>query len=41
MMIIAVIYETFAAAKKSLIKTQACTGFEFLNSAIPVQCSTS
>ena len=41
MMMIAVIHETFAAAKKKPEKTQACTGFESLTSAIPVQRSTS
>ena len=40
-MIIAVIYATFAVAKrKPEEKNQACTGFESLTSAIPVQRST-
>ena len=37
--IIAVIDATFAAAKRKLEKIQACTGFEPLTSAIPVQRS--
>ena len=36
MKIIAVIYATFAAAKRKPEKNQACTGFEPLTSAIPV-----
>ena len=38
--IIAVIDETFVVEKsKSEKKSHACTGFEPLNSAIPLQCS--
>ena len=40
-LIIAVIYATFAAAKRKREKIQACTGFEPLTSAIPVQRSTN
>ena len=40
-MIIAVIYATFTVAKRNLKKIQACTGFEPLTSAIPVQHSLS
>ena len=40
-MIIAVIYATFAVAKRKPEKIQACTGFEPLNSAIEVQRSTN
>ena len=40
-MIIAVINVTFAAAKRKPEKIQACTGFEPLTSAIPVQRSTN
>ena len=39
--IIAVIDATFAAAKRRPDKIQACTGFEPLTSAIPVQRSTN
>ena len=35
MKIIAVIYATFAVAKKACKKIQACTGFEPFTSAIP------
>ena len=40
-MIIAVIYATFADAKRKAEKLQACTGFEPLTSKIPVQSSTN
>ena len=40
-MIIAVIYATFADAKRKPQKLQACTGFEPLTSAIPVESSTN
>ena len=40
-MIIAVIYASFAVAKKSLKKIQACTGFEPLTYAGPVQRPTN
>ena len=40
-MIIAVVYATFADAKRKPEKLQACTGFEPLTSAIPVQSSTN
>ena len=40
-MIIAVIYATFEDAKRKPEKLQACTGFEPLTSAIPVQSSTN
>ena len=39
--IIPVIDATFAAAKRRPDKIQACTGFEPLTSAIPVQRSTN
>ena len=35
----AVIDATFAFAKRKTERIQACTGFEALTSAIPVQCS--
>ena len=40
-MIIAVIYATFADAKRKPQKLQACTGFEPLTSEIPVESSTN
>ena len=40
-MTIAVIYATYAVAKKKPEKIQARTGFEPLTSAIPVQRSTN
>ena len=40
-MIIAVVKATFAFAKRKPEKIQACTGFEPLTSAIPVQRSTN
>ena len=39
--IIAVIDATFAVAKREPEKIQACTGFEHLTPAIPVQRSTN
>ena len=38
---IAVIDAAFAVAKRKPENIQACTGFEPLTSAIPVQCSTN
>ena len=40
-MIIAVVNVTLQLRKESLKKIQACTGFEPLTSAIPVQHSTN
>ena len=40
-MIIAVIYTTFTVGKRKPEKIQACTGFEPMTSAIPVQRSTN
>ena len=40
-MIIAVIYQLLQLRKESLKKKKACTGFEPLTSAIPVQHSTN
>ena len=39
--IFAVMNTTEAVVKEGLKKIQACTGFEPMTSAIPVQCSTN